>query len=128
MCRLWFFTCYHSSRSGHLRISYYKRNNQAPIPDNVTPPDLFFVLCLFGFLSWLSPPISERRTYKVARQTKAKQVKRTKAKKPKKQKRTKARKEKRYKPPGLSVEQQLLDTRYVLGRDFKTYHNEYIQN
>lgn len=91
----------------------------------MTPPDLFFVLCLFGFLSWLSPPISERRTKaKPAARTKAKTVKRTKPKKPKKQKRTKARKEKRYKPPVLSVEQQLLDTRYILGRDFKTYQNQ----
>ncbi len=85
----------------------------------MTPPDLFFVLCLFGFLSWLSPPISERRTKaKPAARTKTKTVKRTKAKKPKKQKRTKARKEKRYKPPVLSVEQQMMYDQYRIKKDF----------
>lgn len=90
----------------------------------MTPSDYFFVLCMFAPFIWFSAPISERRTYKAARQTKAKQVKRTKSKKPKKQKRTKARKEKRYKPPVLSVDQQMLDTQYILGRDFKTYHKQ----
>lgn len=85
----------------------------------MTPPDLFFVLCLFGFLSWLSPPISERRTKaKPASRTKAKTVKRTKPKKPKKQKRTKARKEKRYKPPVLSSEQQMMYDQYRIKKDF----------
>lgn len=90
----------------------------------MTPPDLFFVLCLFGFLSWLSPPISERRTKaKPAARTKAKTVKRTKSKKPKKQKRTKARKEKRYNPPVLSVEDQIRYDQYKLKQSGATWNS-----
>jgi hypothetical protein len=65
--------------------------------------------------------MSEKRTYKAGKQTKAKTGRQTKARKPKKTKRTKAKKQKRYKAPPLSVDQQLLDSRYILGRDFKTY-------
>ena len=87
----------------------------------MTPTDLYFVLCLLAPLMWFRAPKSEKRTYKAAKQTKAKTGRQTKARKPKKTKRTKAKKQKRYKAPPLSVDQQLLDTRYILGRDFKTY-------
>ena len=87
----------------------------------MTPTDLYFVLCLLAPLMWFRAPMSEKRTYKAAKQTKAKTGRQTKSRKPKKQKRTKVKKQKRYKPPPLSVDQQILDTRYILGRDFKTY-------
>lgn len=84
--------------------------------------DLYFFACLLAPIMWVSAPMSEKRTYRADKRRPGRQTtRRAKADKPKKTKRTKAKKQKRYKAPPLSVEQQSLDTRYLLGRDFKTY-------
>jgi hypothetical protein len=84
----------------------------------MTPHDLYFVCCLIGFFTWMSAPLSERRTYvkrtPAKRQRTKEVVKRTK--KPK-AKRTKVKKQKRYKAPALSVEDQIRYDSYLYKRN-----------
>jgi len=87
----------------------------------MTPSDLYFVCCLVGFFTWLSVPLSERRTPKkrtpsIRQRTKAK-VRRTK--KPK-AKRTKVKKQKRYNAVALSVDDQIRYDQYL----YKKYNIE----
>jgi hypothetical protein len=84
----------------------------------MTPSDLYFVCCLIGFFTWMSAPLSERRTPKkrtpsIRQRTKAK-VRRTK--KPK-AKRTKVKKQKKYKAHALSVDDQIRYDMYLYKRN-----------
>lgn len=87
----------------------------------MTPSDLYFACCLLGFFTWMSAPLSERRTYgkrTPAKRQRTKEVARRTKKA--KAKRTKVKKQKRYKAQALSVEDQIRYDMYL----YKKYNVE----
>lgn len=84
----------------------------------MTPSDLYFVCCLIGFFTWMSAPLSERRTYGKRTQAKRRRTKEVvKRTKKAKAKRTKVKKQKRYKAQALSVDDQIRYDMYLYKRN-----------